>query len=185
MIDFNRFFENRILDSLVDDTKTRLSKRGKIVQKETKEVPYTLDCFRGFDLNIDALKQTGGNYVLSPQKSEQGAMWFTHKFIRGYDPIEYVSGRGEYILTYPLKCKKIFDVIRYEDGSSEERSSEEILNKVETTENCPFACYGNFCLELPHGWFFSYKSEKFIICTVELHISPTMLKKDESNHQEE
>lgn len=181
---FKTFIENSSLDSMIGDITSQIKKRGKIVSRETKVIPYTLECYRGFDVEPENLKMVGNNYVLSPSKSEQGAMWFTHKFIRGYNPIEYVSGRGDYILTYPLKCKKIFDQVKYENGSTEEVSAESVMDKVEPTENCPYACYGNFCLELPDGWFFSYKTEKFIICTKELQVSPSMLKKDTSSPAE-
>lgn len=145
----------------------------KVVSKDTpKTVDMTLTLYRGMNVDLNKLqKDISGNFILSPTKSEQGAIWFTHNLINGYNAKEYVSGRGNYLLTYPLQCKKHIQVVHYADGSTHEMIPDEIRNKEEPTENCKF--YNGY--ELPDGFFFSYKMEKFIICTKPLSVSPNML----------
>ena len=146
--------------------------RKEVSRDAPKKQSVTLLLYRGFDVDLNTLQRSGENYILSPSKSEQGAMWFTHKLIRGYDPVEYVTGRGSHILTYPLQCTKHSQTIHYSDGSTYDAIPEEILQQTEGTENCRF--YAGY--ELPQGWFFSYKNEKFIICTIKLSVSPNMIK---------
>lgn len=134
--------------------------------------PVTLTLYRGFNANLESLQQSGGSYVLSPSRSEQGVLWFTHNLINGYNPVEYVKGRGNYLLTYPLRCKYHYQTYHYKDGSTGEQTPEEITKQTETASNCRF--YRGY--ELPQGWFFSYKVEKFIICDHDLIVSSHMLK---------
>ena len=82
---------------------------GKALKAQRKFEPYTIELYRGFDASLESLEKRGEDYVLSPKKSEHGMLWFTHQFIRGYDPKAYVAGRGEWLLKYPLKAKKHYD----------------------------------------------------------------------------
>jgi len=132
---------------------------------------YIIELYRGFDVDLSKLKRQDGYLILSPAKSEQGLIWFTHNLIRGYDPIDYVKGRGAYLLTYPLHCVRHFQEIHWSDGTTSTRVPDEILELTEPTENCRY----HMGIELPHGWVFSYKTEKFIGCSVELKITPDML----------
>ncbi len=143
----------------------------KVKKDNPTAVPATLVLYRGFDVNLDQLQKSGGGYILSPHRSEQGAMWFTHKWINGYNYKEYVQGRGKYLLTYPLQCKRHIQTVHYNDGTTRDTIPQEIEEKSVPTENCRY--YAGY--ELPEGWFFSYKMEKFIICTIPIVVQPNMI----------
>ena len=147
------------------------TKHRKIIKKDE---PYhdtiTLTLYRGFDADLNSLKQINGQYVLSPAKSEQGVIWFSQN-------INNAAGRGKYILEYPLSgVKRYKQKIYYDDGTTAETMPIEILDQSCPTENCKF--WGEF--ELPDGWLFSYKTEKHIICTKELLVTPDMIRKEEN-----
>ena len=93
-----------------------------------------------------------GTYTMSPEKSEQGVVWFSHDL--NPETLPYAE-RGAYKLTIPLSVETYKDVITYEDGSTEEVPS----NLGEDTENS--RGWGKYLL--PEGFLFSYKSQKFII----------------------
>ena len=164
------FKKAQSLDDLFDFSPRKIAKTDP-----PRTESYTLTLYRGFDADLEGLEKSNDGYVLSPHKSEQGVMWFTHDLIRGYDAKEYVSGRGKYLLTYPLDCLRHLQTIHYEDGSSYDTTPQEILDKSEPTENCRF--HAGF--ELPEGWFFSYKTEKFIVCTIPISVSPGMISLNE------
>ena len=170
-MNFKAWLNEDIFDDMFADTK----KRGNPVKKQRKSEPYTFDLYRGFDADLDSLEKQGDKFVLSPEKSEQGMMWFTHMFINGYNPREYVAGRGQWLLTYPLQAKKHYDEVTYEDGSVRTESPDEIMSKAIPTENSRFGCFGKFCLELPQGWYFTYKMEKFIATKNKITVSPSMI----------
>lgn len=135
--------------------------------------PYTLKLYRGFNGNLDEIhRDSGGQLILSPRKSEQNMIWFTHEFIRGYNPIAYAKSHGRYLLTYPLEVKRYFYKVHYEDGSSYEFVPAEFMELTNPTENCRF----HAGIELPEGWVFTYKHEKFIGCTKELLVSRDMIQ---------
>lgn len=149
------------------------SPKPKIVHLgEPQSREYVLELFRGFDVDPKALERRGGRLVLSPKKSEQGLIWFTHKLINGYDPIEYVRGRGNYLLTYPLECIRHFQKVHWSDDSTSTKIPDRILDLTEPTQNCRYY----MGIELPEGWVFSYKYEKFIGCSIELEITENMLQ---------
>lgn len=154
--------------------------RKEVSRDSPKTTSVTLTLYRGFDVDVNKLQRSGQGYVLSPSKSEQGAMWFTHKLIRGYDPIQYVQGRGSHLLTYPLQCVKHSQTIHYSDGSTYDTIPEEIQQQTEGTDNCRF--YAGY--ELPDGWYFSYKNEKFIICTVPITVAPNMITENKGGEDE-
>lgn len=138
-------------------------------------VPYRLDLYRGFDASMDEIDRRDGKLVLSPHKSEQGLIWFTHKLINGYDAIEYVKGRGKYLLTYPLDCVRHIERKIYDDGSHHDATPQEIQDMTDPTSNSRFY----MGVELPEGWVFSYKMEKFVGCSIELLVSPNMITSNE------
>jgi len=113
---------------------------------------------------------------LSPQKSDQSALWFTHNLIsRNIDPIEYASSHGKYLLTYSLNVIKHFQTVTYENsGENYEEVPKEIVEKTDGLEDCRF----HMGYELPLGWFFSYKMEKFIICDREISVLPKQIKEN-------
>lgn len=142
-----------------------------------KDPPYydlvTLTLYRGFDADINQLKKVGNQYVLSPAKSEQGLIWFSQNST-------YATGRGDYLLEYPLsEVKRYKQKVYYDDGTTSETLPLEILDKSCPTENCQF--WGGY--ELPDGWFFSYKTEKHIVCNKEILVSSDMIKKEEDHHE--
>lgn len=150
-------------------------KRPSVVSVGPEEArDAVLQLYRGFNADIDSLETDGDDIILSPKRSEQGMMWFTHSMINHYDPIEYVSGRGQYLLTYDLNCKKHFKIIEYDDGSTSERIPQPILDLSIPNENCRF--YMGY--ELPHGWVFSYKNEKFIGCSDKLRVKRDMITRN-------
>lgn len=84
-----------------------------------------------------------------------------------------MAGRGEFLLTYPLDCVKHIERRIYDDGSHYDGIPDEILDLTDPTTNSKF----HMGIELPDGWVFSYKFEKFIGCSTELHVSKEMITK--------
>ena len=147
---------------------TERMKKVHVVSKDEPSVEnVTLTLYRSFDADLNKLHKTGNSYILSPQKSEQGVIWFSQNR-------RVAEGRGKYILAYPLQCKRHVQATHYSDGRTYKAIPEEILEQTHPTENCKF--FGG--IELPDAWLFSYKTEKHIICTKDLLISPGMLKLD-------
>lgn len=146
--------------------------RNEVKKDSPATKAVTLTLYRGFDVDMNKLQQ--GGMVLSPAKCEQGVMWFTHRLITGYDPIQYVTGRGSHLLTYPLQCKQHYQTVHYDDGSTYNEIPEAIQSQTNTMENCRF--YQGY--ELPEGWYFSYKHEKFIVCTIPITVTPNMIKEN-------
>jgi hypothetical protein len=146
----------------------------KVVRRDLPQSePFQLTLYRGFSGNLDEVhRDSAGRLILSPRKSEQGMIWFTHQFIRGYDPIEYAKSHGDYLLIYPLSVIRHFITIHYDDGSTYRDIPPEILERSIPTENCRF----HAGIELPEGWVFSYKHEKFIGCTMELPVTEDMIQ---------
>ena len=166
------------LDSMFEEARERVRARGQAVDTQRITEPFTIELYRGFDADLDRLERQGHSYVLSPARSEQGVMWFTHMFIsRNYDPIEYAKGKGKLLLTYPLQCQKHYDEVTYENGEKQERLPEDLNAQYDHTQNSSMICMFNYCLELPEGWFWSYKTEKFIVTTNTLVASPDMITK--------
>lgn len=175
---FKKYFENNFDDFFPDKEEilNRLKKRGKEVERKGFIEPLTIICYRGFDADLESIKTIGDKLVLSPKKSEQGMLWFTHKFINHYNPMEYIKGRGEWLLTYPLKAKKIYDLVTYEDGSTDQKKPQNIDSN--TTENNRHLCFWDMCIELPENWFFSYKTEKFIVTNNQIYVDKNMITKN-------
>jgi len=113
-------------------------------------------------------KELGNDLVLDPNKSEQGALWFSLQ-------TDDAKWRGPWLVTYPLKVIKHIERVYYDDGSTYDDIPKQIKNVCEPIENCRF--YSG--IELPEGWFFSYKVEKHIICTIPLKINRDMLQRIE------
>lgn len=169
-INFKQFIKE---DNTWDDFFSNIGKYHIVKKDQPKVISYVLELYRGFNFNWDELKKENNYYILSPKRSEQGLMWFTHKFIVHYNPIEYAANHGNYFLTYPLKCKKHIQTTTWSDGQTQETTPDE-FHKLETpTENCRY--YNG--IELPEGWVFSYKMEKFIGCSKELKITKEMIKR--------
>jgi hypothetical protein len=174
-----KFADQSELDDMFGPSKPR----PKEISRESKSERMTLDLLRGLDVDEDSLERRGDKFVLSPAKSEQGAMWFAHRLQGYYDPEEYVAGRGSHILRYPLDVTKHYDLVAYDDGTTSEERPEDIP-LPEPTENQSMMCDLGRCIELPDGFKFSYKVEKWIICEKELLIDPSMLTRDMSHESE-
>jgi len=147
------------------------TERMKKVHIVSKDAPFientTLTLYRGLNVDLNRLQKSNNSFILSPEKSEQGVIWFSQN-------INVAKGRGKYILIYPLQCKKHIQLIHYSDGRVYRAIPEEIQEKTISTDNCKFFSG----IELPDGWFFSYKTEKHIICSVPLMIKLEMMKLD-------
>ena len=152
-------------------------KRRKQIKEQKVSEPYKLSLYSGIkSLDPNNLPET---FVLDPNKSEQKLLWFTHMFIRGYNPVEYAKGHGDVLLTYQLDCKRHYKIVEYDDGTKEERQDEEIASKAEPAENSKFMTLIPYTIELPDGWWFTYKDEKFIGCSIPLTITKDMLSPSE------
>ena len=163
--------------------------RRKVVEVlKPQSKPYILDLYRGFALDLDSVERRGDSIILSPSKSEQGLIWFTHKFINvnsspdsSYPSyIDYAINQAKkhnredvYLLKYPLKCTKHTQTKVYDDGSTYDDIPSDIIDKTNPYENCRF----HMGIELPRGWVFTYKNEKFIGCSIDLKIEESMLSK--------
>ena len=148
--------------------------RWKVVERQPPTtIPYRLELYRGFDMNMNEVERRNGKLVFSPVKGEQELIWFTHKLINNYNPVEYASSRGEFLLTYQLDCVRHIERKFYDDGSYYDAIPDEILNQTNPTSDSRL----HMGIELPEGWVFSYKTEKFIGCGVELLVSPEMITK--------
>lgn len=132
--------------------------------------PITISVYRGFTANLEELHRENDSFILSPKKSEQKAIWFSRN-------IQDAQGRGNLLLTYPLQAIKHFQRVYYSDGDYHDEIPEEIIQQTKPTENCKFS--GG--IELPDGWFFSYKVQKYIISTNPIKITFNMIQPDNSN----
>jgi hypothetical protein len=147
------------------------------VSRRTVSETYVLTLYRGFDFDPDEVEVRDGKYVLSPKKSEQGMMWFAHGLQRtDASPIDYVSGRGGYVLEYPLEVRRFYDLVEMDDGS-ERVEPPQGMDFPDPTRDQRIMCSGA-CYELPEGFVFSYKTEKFVGCTRELLVDPSMVRRD-------
>lgn len=169
MLNFKLWIEN-IFDDDFDKSAwlEKIKSRGNVVKKELKTEDIILPVYHGFNTNPEDF-----NYIFDSSKSEQNLLWFTHKYIRGYDPITYASNKGKYLLTYPLKVKKITELITYQNGEQTTRCPENI--KVNSFENSKYLQSLDFIIELPINWIFSYKHEKFIAFNGKLKTNSSMI----------
>jgi hypothetical protein len=165
MLSFRQFVEDDDWDDFFKSTSTVTHREAPRI----KDVILTL--YRGFDPHT--AKQEGDSFILSPERSEQGMLWFTHDLIGGhYNPIEYAAGHGSLFLTYPLHCKRHVETAHWSDGTESDSTPDYFHSKVEPTENCRF----HMGYELPEGWVFSYKMEKFVGCTHTLRVPKSMVR---------
>jgi len=169
---FKKYLENSLdFDDLFGPgTGLDRPKKKNIISTKRKSEPYSIELYHG----TDKLYKKGDDYVLDPKYSEQGLLWFTHIYINNYDPIQYAKDHGKYMVTYPLKCIKHYDEVTYEDGSKGMKAPKDI--KPDSFKNDKFRCfYFEHCLELPEGWFWTYKHEKFIGTNKSLTIKKNMI----------
>tara|TARA_R110000824_G_scaffold33443_3_gene107176 strand:+ start:734 stop:1249 length:516 start_codon:yes stop_codon:yes gene_type:complete len=159
-------FTHYLKEDRVGDMFGYADKPSKVIKVDppaTREVTLTL--YRGLDADMDSLEKRGDGYILSPHKSEQGAIWFSQY-------LDVARGRGEWIIKYPLKATKHYERRHKEDGDYYDVAPE--TGDDNPLENSKI--YGG--VELPEGWLWSYKTEKHIIATKPIVLTSDMFKKD-------
>ena len=147
----------------------RNNTQKNIIKKEEKTKNVIITLFRNFDANLNEIeKDKNGNLILSPEKCEQGVLWFSSSLQN--NPEQYYDRGKEYLLTYPLSAKYHYTETTYNDGSSYRWpiSDNDPINENSSS----WAGY-----ELPDGFKFSYKVEKHIICEKPIIINPNNIKK--------
>ena len=155
-----------------DDFFSNLKNR-KIIKRDLPSVrTKMINLYRGFNIDFNKIKKENGYYILSPKKCEQGFLWFAHDL--QYDVKKYYVGRGEYVLTYPLEIKEHYETVYWDDNSTSESVPKNINDLSQPTENCKY--WGKY--ELPNGFLFSYKTEKHIVCEIDLKINDSMISKN-------
>lgn len=167
----------RYQDELSDwfDSTLTEPQRKEISRDAPRTEPVVLTLYRGFDADLNALQKSGNQYILNTDRSDQGVLWFSCPNFQN-NALETAT-RGQYLLTYPLNAVRHIETIHYSDGSTYNNIPDAIHEQAQPTENCRFhAGY-----ELPDGWAFSYKTQKYIICFQPLRIDPGMI----SRHQRE
>lgn len=171
---------NKVLDEMFET-----SKPSNPISVESKSEPYTLMLYRGFDFDPAKMVVRDGKYVLSPRKSEQGLIWFSHDMQRIWNmrAVDYAKTHGSYLLSYPLTINKMYDLVTYEDGTTSTRPPSD-MEIPDSTENQRVMCSMNACYELPEGFVFTYKTEKFIGCSMDLLVDPSMISKIEQEPEE-
>lgn len=128
------------------------------------QINIQLKLYRGMDINLDKFDN---EITLSPNKSEQQSIWFSRNY-------EDAKGRGKYILEYPLDAIKHIQTIHFVDGNTSERIPEHINDLTNPYKDCKY--YAG--IELPDGWFWSYKTEKYIVCKIPIVVKKEMFSID-------
>lgn len=160
MDNFRDFLGESAFDDMFDFTPRRL------VRSEEEARPMTLELYRGFDADLDKLEQDAHYYYLSPARAEQGQLWFTHRYIAHYDPVEYAKAKGRWFMRYELPVVRHVQVNHWDDGDVSNDLPPWWAERARPAEDGRF--YAG--IELPKGWVFSYKVEKFIGCRVRLRV---------------
>jgi len=170
-MNFKSFYENLFDDDFdVESFRKERKDRGSIINKQRHKENDQLILYHGFDKDPQSF-----NYEFDPSHSDQGLLWFTHKMISYYDPYEYASGKGKYVLTYPLPIQKIYDTITYQNGSTKKEVPEELRRQYDPTSNSRIREWGSSIISLPENWFFTYKTEKFIGTNKKITARPEMV----------
>ncbi len=156
-----------------------------ISKSEPTRSPVTLTLYRGFYGPLRGLTRLKtGEYVLSASRSDQGVLWFTHQLIGVYkDYIAYARQHGTHLLTYQLECWRHQQIERLADGTTRSVVPDEIEALDDTPEDAEGSRFWRG-YEVPAGWFFSYKIERFICCDHELAVSPRMIRRLGRRHLE-
>ncbi len=140
-----------------------------VVKKEQQVKPINIELYRGFYGDLNKFKQDDQFYYFDPATSEQRQLWFTSRYITYYNPIEYAINHGDWFMTYSIPAKKHVEITHYEDG----RQGESPRNMGEDSTKNSSIWQG---IELPQGWLWSYKTEKFIGCTLVLKVPKTSVR---------
>lgn len=152
--------------------------RKEVSDSVVKE-PYTITCWRGFDLRSFErdVREEGGRMFIKGEKAMEGMLWFTHSLQSpGSDPMHYAldHARGDgYLLTYPLRCTKSYRLIKYDDGSEMSEAPEG--HREDPTTLRGSAVLDGRLYDLPKGWFFTWQIQKHIGYKGTLEIDESML----------
>lgn len=166
-----------------DHLKERLSSMQRnVVSERVVEEPYVITCWRGFDMRSferDAEKTSSGLY-LNGDKAMSGMLWFTYDIqpVHHYEPkqyaLEHAYGDG-YLLTYPLKCKRSYKAIKYDNGSEWYEPPDGTKTNVTELDNK--TVIGGRLYELPTGWNFTWQVEKNLGFKGKLKVDWDMLER--------
>jgi len=163
-------------EGLFGDDDFNVPNHGKIIHEEkvSKEIPITL--YRGLRTQFDNSKphpeliDKGENYLLEVDKFPDKLIWFTRdgEFAKGY------SGWG--LITYELLVIKHSKILTYEDGYKinefgyGNENIESGFGRGIISANPYKLSPLHYGIELPDHWFWSYKTEKHIVCDSDLLI---------------
>ncbi len=176
--------ERRQYEKDLQDRLERLKKpEKKIVSEKLMREPYTITCWRGFDMRSFErdVSLDSGALRIKGDRAMEGMLWFTHSLQprHEFDPKEYAIGhaRGDgYLLTYPLVCERRYKLITYDDGSTSTDGPDERVNQTELSDKGFF--WGSL-YDLPPGWFFTWQVQKHIGFKGLLKIDMGMLERIE------
>lgn len=156
---------------------------GNEPEKPIKHTEYgheyiIITLYRGVNDKNELIDNRNGTYTLKNEHEgrDNNFIWFSRnkQFTEGY--------ASHALITYPLKVANHFKLITYADGTTKKETL--FINKVKsaydgrgeiednTTEDWPK--YGN--IELPDNWYFSYKTQKHIVCGTDLIIPKINVK---------
>lgn len=173
-----RQYDDELKDALA---RVERGRKRKVVSEEVVEEPYVITCWRGFDqrsFERDATSQNG-KMVLRGDKAMEGMLWFTHSLQPGdLRPREYALAHARddgYLLTYPLKCKRSFKLVKYDDGY-EFTDVPDGLRSNQTELRGSDNIGGKF-YELPAGWYFTWQVQKHIGFKGELSVEESMIRR--------
>jgi hypothetical protein len=166
---------NAAFESMFDSGLPTLEERSPVVRVDPPATrPYPMTLYRGFDADIENLERNGNSYILSPEKCEQGVLWFSR------DESD-AKGRGAWVLKYEIEAAKHYQRNHKEDGSFFDVTPEEISVASSPSENSKI--YGG--IELPDGFLWSYKAQKYIIANKPIVIDKGMISKDTEGENNE
>lgn len=155
--------------------------RKKFIRKETKVMPIIVDLWRGFNGNLKDFEYDEKNYLFSPEYGEQGMLWFTSLYCScSSDPIEYAKGNREWLTTHKINCKRHIQTNYFDDNSKNEGLPDYWDTLADPSTNCRYY----LGIELPEGWVFTSKVQKFIGCKHNLLIPKTSVVPIDNQNQD-
>jgi hypothetical protein len=139
-----------------------------LTNEEEKKESRTISLYRNFDATMDDVdRDKNGNFIFSPQKCEQGVLWFAHDLQN--NPQQYYDRGGQYLLTYPLTVQYHYIEKTYDNGDVIKEPVTDYDARLENSRE--WAGYN-----LPEGFLFSYKTQKHIICEKNIIASYDLIK---------
>lgn len=162
----------------------RRQDRGHIVSRKLQSEPVTITCWRGgpeSDFQRDIVQQGNGWIDLGGENAMEGILWFTHSLQTpsemGFNPREYALSHAEdYLITYPLKAIKHYDVVTYSSGETEKDLPDEYMDRVERAALSSFAAMHNCVYEVPKPWKFTWQLQKHL-GTTQVRVFDSMIER--------